>query len=185
MTGRDGGGAHRIGYADLRARSRKASAVLQGFGVRRGDRVATLAWNTHAHIEVWYAIMGMGAVCHTLNPRLTAAQLAAMVVKSQARVLVVSADLLPLARQIAESAPSIERLAVIDGSAAPDAADAPSVCNLEPLIQQAKADIVWGGFEETAPSGLCFTSGATGAPKGVTYTHRAASCTRCACCRRT
>ena len=61
----------RVGYAELERRARKVSVVLAGFGVRAGDRVATLAWNTQAHLEVWYAIMGMGAVCHTLNPRLT------------------------------------------------------------------------------------------------------------------
>ncbi|MEA1672412.1 AMP-binding protein [Nitrospirillum sp. BR 11163] len=73
-------GRDRIGYADLRTRSLAVSGLLAGFGVRQGDRVATLAWNTQAHVEAWYAIMGLGAVCHTLNPRLTGAQLAAMVV---------------------------------------------------------------------------------------------------------
>jgi len=70
VTARDGGGTDRVGYAALMARSLRVSAVLQGLGVKTGDRVATLAWNTQAHVEVWYAIMGMGAVCHTLNPRL-------------------------------------------------------------------------------------------------------------------
>ena len=143
--------------------------------VRKGDRVATLAWNTQAHVEVWYAIMGMGAVCHTLNPRLICSQLAAMVSQSGARVLIVSADLLPLARSIAEIARSIECLVLIDD--APDAdkhADGPLVmCSLEPLIASACGEVAWGDFEETAPCGLCFTSGTTGTPKGVTYTHRA------------
>ena len=94
----------RVGYAELDRRSRKVSAgAAQASACARGDRVATLAWNTQAHVEVWYAIMGMGAVCHTLNPRLICAQLAAMVAQSGARVLVVSADLAPLARQIAEA----------------------------------------------------------------------------------
>jgi fatty-acyl-CoA synthase len=126
-----------------------------------------LAWNTHTHVEVWYAVMGMGAVCQTLNPRLTAAQLAAMVVRSEAPALLVSADLLPLARDIRARAPSIEHIIVIDGEATPD------TMALEPLIAQAHDDAAWGEFEETAPCGLCFTSGTTGAPKGVTYTHRA------------
>jgi acyl-CoA synthetase (AMP-forming)/AMP-acid ligase II len=167
VTAGEDGRIDRIGYADLRARALKVSAVLAGFGVVRGERVATLAWNTQAHVEVWYAIMGMGAVCHTLNPRLTASQLARMVVQSQARILVVSADLAPLARQIAEHARGVERLVVID-----DPADAPHAQALEPLIGQAEGDVVWGDFDETAPCGLCFTSGTTGAPKGVTYTHR-------------
>jgi 3-(methylthio)propionyl---CoA ligase len=174
VTGREGGRVDRIGYAELYRRSRSVSCVLAGLGVQAGDRVATLAWNTQAHVEVWYAIMGMGAVCHTLNPRLTCAQLAAMVVQSQARVLIVSADLESLARNIAGAAPSIERLVLID--APRDVATAvlglPVVCALEPLIAQARGAVAWGKFDETAPCGLCFTSGTTGAPKGVTYTHR-------------
>jgi fatty-acyl-CoA synthase len=174
VTGREGGGVDRIGYAALCRRSRSVSAVLASLGVRAGDRVATLAWNTQAHLEVWYAIMGMGAVCHTLNPRLTCAQLAMMVAQSQARVLVVSADLESLARSIAVAAPSLERLVLID--VPPGAAIATSrdsiVCALEPLMAHASAEVEWGNFDETAPCGLCFTSGTTGAPKGVTYTHR-------------
>lgn len=165
VTAREGGRIDRIGYADLRDRSLRASSVLAGLGVREGDHVATLAWNTQDHVEVWYAIMGMGAVCHTLNPRLTAEQLAVMIVQSQARVLIASADLAPFARKIMDAAPGVDRLLVIDGEASDGEA-------LEPLIAAAKPDAVWGQFEETAPSGLCFTSGTTGAPKGVTYTHR-------------
>ena len=174
VTGREGGRVDRISYAELDRRSRKVSVVLAGFGVRAGDRVATLAWNTRAHVEVWYAIMGMGAICHTLNPRLTCADLATMVAQSEARVLIVSADLEPLARQIAQAAPSIERLVLIDASApVPQATGgAPVVCELEPLIARVRGEFVWGDFDETAPCGLCFTSGTTGTPKGVTYTHR-------------
>ena len=174
VTGRERGSADRIGYAELYRRSRRVSGVLAGLGVQAGDRVATLAWNTRAHVEVWYAIMGMGAVCHTLNPRLTCAQLAAMVARSQARVLIVSADLESLARNIAGAAPSIERLVLIDAPLddATIALGLPSVCALEPLIAQAHGEVAWGNFDETAPCGLCFTSGTTGPPKGVTYTHR-------------
>lgn len=174
VTAREGDRAHRIGYADLKERSLRVSMLLAGFGVRPGDRVATLAWNTQAHVEVWYAIMGMGAVCHTLNPRLTAAQLAAMTMRSEARILAVSADLAPLARQIAEQAPLVERVVLIDSqeSDAP-LSGLPNVCVLDPLIAATEATVSWGDFPETAPCGLCFTSGTTGAPKGVTYTHRA------------
>ncbi|MDZ4690788.1 AMP-binding protein [Terricaulis sp.] len=172
VTARDGGRVDRIGYASLLKRSRRVSAVLSGLGVQAGDRVGTLAWNTQAHVETWYAVMGMGAVCLTLNPRLTAVQLAAMAAKAQTRVLIVSADLAPLAAQIADIAPTVERLLVIDGELG-KGDFAPSVEALEPLLAAANdKDVVWGDFAETAPSGLCFTSGTTGAPKGVTYTHR-------------
>lgn len=169
VTARDGGGAHRIGYAALRDRSLKVSGALAGLGVRPGDRVATLAWNTQAHVEAWYGVMGMGAVCHTLNPRLTETQLAAMLGQSEARLLIVSADLLSLARRVAERTPGLERVLVVDLLS-----DASSAEALEPLIAAA-APGSWGGFDETTPCGLCFTSGTTGAPKGVTYTHRSSA----------
>ncbi len=165
VTARDGGRIDRVGYADLRDRSLRVSSVLAGLGVKQGDRVATLAWNTQDHVEAWFAIMGIGAVCHTLNPRLTAEQLAAMVAQSEARVLIASADLAPLARKMMDVTPGIERLLVIDGETEEGEA-------LAPMIAAAKPDAIWGQFDETAPSGLCFTSGTTGAPKGVTYTHR-------------
>jgi len=166
VTGREDGRIDRIGYAALMERSLKVSDVLAGLGVVGGDHVATLAWNSQAHVEAWYAIMGMGAVCHTLNPRLTAAQLAAMARQSEARILIASADLAPLAHELREGAPGIAHLLLIDGSDSDPAA-------LEPLLEHAPGDAIWGDFDETAPCGLCFTSGTTGAPKGVTYTHRA------------
>jgi fatty-acyl-CoA synthase len=169
VTAGEGGGTDRIGYARLRQRGLRVSGVLARLGVRPGDRVATLAWNTRAHVEAWYAIMGMGAVCHTLNPRLTEAQLAAMVGQSQARILIASADLAPLARRVAARTPTLERVLTIDPAAG---AEDSSGDALEPMIAGAAEDGVWGGFDETAPCGLCFTSGTTGAPKGVTYTHR-------------
>jgi fatty-acyl-CoA synthase len=173
VTGDSGRSADRTSYAELDRRARGLTLVLGGLGVRAGDRVATLAWNTRAHLEAWYAIMGMGAVCHTLNPRLLCDQLAAMVTQSGARVLIASADLMTLARGIAAAVPSIERLLVIDGVADGRAvAGAATEVELEPLVARVKGEVAWGNFDERAPCGLCFTSGTTGAPKGVTYTHR-------------
>ena len=94
----------RIGYGGLRDRARGVSQVLHDRGVRAGDRVATLAWNSQAHLEAWYGIMAMGAVCHTLNPRLTPDQLAAMITRSEARLLIVSHDLADLAGRLARAA---------------------------------------------------------------------------------
>ncbi|MES2337951.1 MAG: AMP-binding protein [Pseudomonadota bacterium] len=165
VTARSDGGVDRIGYAALKDRALGVSSVLARMGVTQGDRVATLAWNSAAHVEAWYAVMGIGAVCHTLNPRLTAEQLASMVAQSEARVLIASADLMPLATAIAAHLTAPLRILTIDG-------DGTEADALEPMIAGTSRDVVWGDFPETTPSGLCFTSGTTGAPKGVTYTHR-------------
>lgn len=163
----------RTGYADLCMRSRRVSRLLQLHGVGPGERVATLAWNTQGHLEAWFAIMGMGAVCHTLNPRLTAEQLAAMVIQSGARILLASADLLAQAQQIAALAPDIRCIWMLDQASLPAAVvEAVKLQALERLLGDVTEPAVWGEFSETAPCGLCFTSGTTGAPKGVTYTHR-------------
>jgi len=169
VTAVGGGAVARVGYQALERRARGVSASLAALGVGVGDRVATLAWNSQAHVETWYAIMGMGAVAHTLNPRLPADQLASMVRQSSARLLVASADLLPLATAIAAEAPGIGLVLAIDGPGDGDADRAVTAA----LVPSDDAPCPsWGEFPETAPSGLCFTSGTTGAPKGVTYTHR-------------
>jgi acyl-CoA synthetase (AMP-forming)/AMP-acid ligase II len=174
VTARDSGLIDRIRYADLRVRSLRISAMLRDFGVGVGDRVATLAWNTQAHVESWFGIIGIGAACHTLNPRLTAAQTAAMLVRSECRIIIVSADLAPLAQKIVEQAPAVERVLIVDGpvDAWPGSRDRPPVIALEDALNQDRAPVVWGEFDERTACGLCFTSGTTGAPKGVTYTHR-------------
>ncbi|MEA1942444.1 MAG: AMP-binding protein [Pseudomonadota bacterium] len=175
VTGREGDVVGRTGYAALKARALRVSAALAGLGVGMGDHVATLAWNSQAHMEAWYGIMGMGAVCHTLNPRLTPAALAGMLDQSGARILIASADLSLLVKQISDRAGSLSRILLIDGE--PPACDAgrPGLPtgHLEALLDGAGGEPEWGGFPESAPSGLCFTSGTTGHPKGVTYTHRA------------
>lgn len=177
VTAHDDGAVDRVSYAELRDRSLRASAALADLGVAFGNRVATLAWNTQAHVEAWYAIMGMGAVCHTLNPRLIESQLGAMLAASGSHVLIVSADLVPLARRILDEHPTqVGHLLIIDGDGEADALagwHGPlQARTLQAAMLDTQREVTWGGFDERAPSGLCFTSGTTGAPKGVTYTHR-------------
>lgn len=174
VTARPDGVFDRVGYSALTRRAQQVSAILTGFGVRTGARVATLAWNTQAHLEAWYGIMGMGAACHTLNPRLTADQTGAMLIRSGAEIVIVSSDLIPLAEKIVANAPSVKQVLVIDGPIGDwqPSRDGLLVSALEPAREAGSESVVWGDFDETTPSGLCFTSGTTGAPKGVTYTHR-------------
>ena len=116
VVGAEGGRVvARLPYAVLRARSNRMSGALAGLGMGEGDRIATLAWNTPHHFEIYYAAMGIALVCHTLNPRLTAAHLAAMIDEAEDRVLAVAADLMPLARELVASCRSIEHVVVLDG----------------------------------------------------------------------
>lgn len=168
VTAASDGSTVRAGYAELHANARRVSSALLRLGIRQGDYVATLAWNSQEHMQAWYGIMGMGAVCHTLNPRLTAEQLAWMVGQSEARILIASADLAGLAGEILSlCGPASPKLILVDGEAT---RTAPALAD---LMREAGDTAKWGEFDETLPCGLCFTSGTTGSPKGVTYTHRA------------
>ncbi|MFC7378937.1 AMP-binding protein [Brevundimonas sp. GCM10030266] len=159
-----------IGYGDLRERANRLSGALLDLGLKPGDRIATLAWNTQHHVEVWYAAMGVGVVCHTLNPRLTIAHLAAMVAKADDKVLAVGAGLRDMAEALLDACPSLERLILLDGETPePGRTD---VLALETVLAERGRPAVWGDFDERSLAGLCFTSGTTGAPKGVGYTHR-------------
>lgn len=154
-------------YAELRDRANRLSGALLDCGLRPGERIATLAWNSRHHVEVWYAAMGVGLVCHTLNPRLTVQQLAAMVIQADDRMLAVGAGLADLGQELMAACPCLETLLLLDDQPGRGAA-----LELEALLAGAGRPAVWGDFEETALAGLCFTSGTTGAPKGVAYTHR-------------
>ncbi len=171
VTATDSGTFTRLTYAQLLTRSQSFSGGLRQLGVRFGDRVATLAWNTQAHVEAWYGIAGMGAVVHTLNPRLATETLASMVRQAECRLLVVASSLAAIGVDLARLAPSIERIIVIDAPVDVEAMASPASIILHGEMETG-ARIEWGAFDENAPAGLCFTSGTTGEPKGVVYTHR-------------
>jgi acyl-CoA synthetase (AMP-forming)/AMP-acid ligase II len=173
ITASAGAGDTAVGYADLRDRANRLSGALLDLGLKPGDRLATLAWNTQHHLEVWYATMGVGVVCHTLNPRLTIDHLASMIDQAQDRILFVGAGLGEIARALLAACPCLERAVMLDGDPSPAADDDRIGPGLEALLADHGRPAVWGGFDERTPAGLCFTSGTTGAPKGVLYTHRA------------
>jgi acyl-CoA synthetase (AMP-forming)/AMP-acid ligase II len=163
----------RTTYAELRERSNRLSGALAALGVRMGDRVGTLAWNTRHHFEVYYAAMGMGAICHTLNPRLTVNHLALIINEAEDSVLAAAASLLPLVQQLLPLCPTIRHVIVLDaGPADATVRNGVQLWPIEALLAEKGAPVVWGAFDEETPAGLCYTSGTTGQPKGVLYTHR-------------
>ncbi|MDB6041710.1 MAG: long-chain fatty acid--CoA ligase [Gammaproteobacteria bacterium] len=161
----------RTSYARLHDRAQRLSNALLGWGVQRGDRVGTLAWNTARHMEVWYASMGIGAVCHTLNPRLHPQQLAYIINHAEDRIIFADATFVPLLEALLAACPKVEHVVWMGDGAEPPATRIAGLSAYEPLLA-AHAPASWGGFDENTAAGLCYTSGTTGEPKGVLYSHR-------------
>ncbi|PVM92616.1 fatty-acyl-CoA synthase [Caulobacter radicis] len=170
----------RTTYAQIHGRAKRVSNLLLALGIKPGDRVGTLAWNTARHIETWYGIMGIGAVCHTLNPRLFPEQIAWIADHGGDRVIFTDLTFLPIIAGIVPRLPNVEHVVVFtDRDHMPKdfhlAGEAPHFKGLlcyEDVVAEHSADCVWGGFDEGTAAGLCYTSGTTGDPKGVMYSHR-------------
>ena len=161
----------RTTYGEVHKRAKRVSNVLKALGVVQGDRVATLAWNTARHIEAWYGIMGIGAVCHTLNPRLFAEQLVYIINHAEDKVLFTDMTFLPILNQIRSQIPTVKHIIVFAGQDHMTHEVQGALC-YETLVEESSENCVWGGFDENSPAGLCYTSGTTGNPKGVLYSHR-------------
>ena len=162
----------RTTYAQIHDRAKRVSSVLKDWGIEPGDRVATLAWNTANHIETWYGVMGIGAVCHTLNPRLFPEQLVYIINHAEDRIVFVDLTFVPLLEAILPHIPKVERVVVMTDAAHMPQTKLPRAVAYEDAIAGQPADVVWGDFEENTACGLCYTSGTTGNPKGVLYSHR-------------
>ncbi|MCC6209875.1 MAG: long-chain fatty acid--CoA ligase [Burkholderiales bacterium] len=162
---------HRQTYADTRRRASQLAHALAGLGVRTGDRVGTLMWNNHRHQEAFYGVPSMGAVLHTLNLRLPPRELEYTIQHAEDRILLVDSDLLPLLVPLKDKLKTVEHIVV-----AADPADAPhgfpGTIDWEDRIADQPPRFDWPELDEYAPMGLCYTSGTTGNPKGVMYTHR-------------
>jgi len=166
------GPIERTTYGAIHGRAKRVSNALKAWGVQPGDRIATLAWNTGDHIEAWYGIMGIGAVCHTLNPRLFPEQLVYIINHAGDRIIFVDLTFVPLLDAILPHCPSVERVVIMTDPGHMPQTKLPVVECYEAVLEQSSEDIEWGGFDEQTACGLCYTSGTTGNPKGVLYSHR-------------
>jgi fatty-acyl-CoA synthase len=166
------GPIHRTNYAEIRARSVRVAQRLDRDGIQLGDRVATLAWNTWRHLESWYGILGLGAIYHTVNPRLFPEQIAWIVNHAEDRVMMTDLTFLPLLEKIAHHLPTIERYIVFTDAAHMPATSLRNAVPYEEWLAEADGDFTWKTFDENTAAGMCYTSGTTGNPKGVLYSHR-------------
>ncbi|KJC56025.1 hypothetical protein UP10_37345 [Bradyrhizobium sp. LTSPM299] len=166
------GSIFRYGYSDALARCRKLSAALLSLGLRPGDRVGSLLWNTHHHFELFYGATGEGLVLHTINPRLFDDTLVTIINHAEDRWIVVDAATLPLAERLAPRLSTIEGYIYADKSEDLPDSTLPNLISYEVLLQSQRDDHQWPEFEERSASIMCYTSGTTGDPKGVVYSHR-------------
>ncbi len=152
-------GVHRYTYGDFVARVNRLAGALTRLGIRPGDRVATLAWNNYRHLEAYYAVPCMGAVLHTLNLRLFPDQLAFVINDAEDRIILADRTLLPILEKVSGRIPKVEKVIVLDDE-------------YEKLLAEAAERYQWPVLDERSAAAICYTSGTTGNPKGVVYSHR-------------
>ena len=162
----------RTTWAEIHSRAKQVSHALKDYGIRPGEKVGTLAWNTARHVETWYGIMGIGAVCHTLNPRLHPDQIMWIANHAGDRVIFTDLTFAPMLIENIHKAPSVEKIIILTDEAHRPAEAGPEVLMYEDWIAGRPTDTTWGGFGEENACGVCYTSGTTGDPKGVVYSHR-------------
>jgi len=162
----------RTTYAEIRQKALKIAQKLQREGYKPGDRVATLAWNTARHLESWYGIMGMGGVYHTLTPRLFPDQIAWIMNHAEDKALFVDLTFLPIVEKIADKVPSLKQVIVLTDAAHMPKTSLTNAVAYEEWLADADGDFRWLALDENAAAGMCYTSGTTGDPKGVLYSHR-------------
>src|SRR2546423_2505988 len=164
-------GRHRYTYADFGQRLAQLAHALKELGIGYGDRVGTLAWNNYRHLELYLAVPCAGAVLHTLNPRLFPEHLQVVITDAEDKVIFVDASLVPALQRVAGSLKSVKQFVVMTDGPAPDGQLQP-IASYEELIAGRPSVYPWPDLEERDAAAMCYTSGTTGKPKGVVYSHR-------------
>jgi fatty-acyl-CoA synthase len=168
------GRIHRTTWGQTRARTRQLANALTALGVQDGDVLGSLAWNTHQHFELFYGVSGMGAVLHTINPRLFPEQIVYIANHAADRWIFCDAATLPIAEAIDRELPALKGWIFMGPDGGIPANRLRRVVSYEALLAAASSDFAWPQFDERRASTICYTSGTTGPPKGVVYTNRAA-----------
>ena len=166
------GPIRRSTYGTLWRRAKQATNAFRERSIAMGDRIATLAWNTDRHMEVWYGAMGMGAVLHTVNPRLFPEQIAWIINHAEDKILFFDTTFLPIVEKIAPLLTTVQTYVALTDRANTPKSSVTHIVAYEDFIEGQSEEARWGGFDENTACGLCYTSGTTGDPKGVLYSHR-------------
>ena len=166
------GDVHRETYPEAARRVARLAHALVRLGIRQGDRIATLAWNGYRHFELYYAVSGIGAVCHTINPRLSAEQMTYIVRHAEDRIVFVDLTFVPILEKLLPQFPEGLRFVIMTDRAHMPETTLPDVMCFEDLLAPESEHYDWPEFSEDTAAALCYTSGTTGEPKGALYSHR-------------
>lgn len=166
------GPIHRYTYKDCAVRSRQLAKALEKLGVEKSDRLGTLAWNGYRHMEVYYSVSGMGAICHTINPRLFPEQIIYIINHAEDRYIFIDLTFLPLIEKLIDHLPQVEGFIIMTDEANMPETKLSNVYCYENLMATVDDDYQWPVFDERTASSLCYTSGTTGNPKGVLFSNR-------------